>query len=282
MRPIQFYTDYRRYLSDYYEHQKTCSKVFSYRHFCLKSGIKSPSMYREVVAGKRNLTAAAIQAFIKGLKLSERDGRFFENLVHFNQAKTEDSKKKYLSILKKLYYRKPQKVIPFHLFEYYEKWYNPVIREIAVAMDWKGDFSVLAKSVNPPIKVTEARESVNLLLRLGFLQKDDNGRYTQSSSDITTGVEVSSLAVREINREYARLGMESLDRFPPNERDISSLIMAVPSNNLPELKQEIAEFRKRIVGLVSNEKEMGDTFYSLVVELYPVATPISQREENDA
>ncbi len=278
MQPLEFYTDYRQYLSDYYDHKRNTSKTFSYRSFCIKAGLKSPSIYREVVSGKRNLTQTTIYAFIKGLGLSERDGRFFENLVLFNQAKNEDNKKKFLAILRGLHYRKPQKLLPVHLYEYYQKWYNPVVRELAVAVEWNDDFSLLARSVNPQIKISEARESVSLLLRLGLLRKDGNGRYVQTDTDITTGSEVSSIAVRGMNREYARLGMEAIDRFPPSERDISSVIMAVPHNKLPELKREIADFRKRIIGLVDSEAEKGDNFYSLVVELFPVGQPANQQK----
>ena len=63
---------------------------------------------------------------------------------------------------------------------------HPVIREIAVAMDWKEDFS---------------------LLSLGLLRKDEKGKYVQTSADITTGPEVNSLAVKGMNREYTRLGI---------------------------------------------------------------------------
>lgn len=280
MQPIEFYTDYRIYLNDYYKYKKKASGFFSYRQFCMKAGLKSPSIYREVVAGKRNLTLQTIGAFIKGLGLSDRDGKFFENLVLFNQAKTEEAKRKYLSILRGLKYRKPQKLIPVHLFEYYEKWYNPVIRELAVTVDWKGDFSLLARSVNPPIKTSQARESVELLLRLGFLKKD-NGNFAQTSPDITTGAEVNSLLIRQLNREYARMGLEAIDRFPPSERDISSIIMGIPRSKLTEFKQAIVDFRKRIVGLADTESEGADSFYSLVVEFFPVGQSISSQESNN-
>jgi uncharacterized protein (TIGR02147 family) len=269
MKSIEFYTDYRKFLADYYGEKKAASRAFSFRSFCKKSGLKSPSMYREVAAGKRNLTSSAIDAFVKGIGLSERDGRFFEYLVLFNQAKTEENKKKYLRILQGLRYRKPQKLIPVHLYEYYEKWYNPVIRELAVVMDWDEDYSLLAKAVLPAIKISEARESMKLLLRLGFIRKNSDGSYSQTDTDITTGPEVNSLAVRQMNRHYAQLGIEALDRFPPSERDISSLIMGIPAEKLPQLKKEIVEFRKKLVGLIDS-KEKNDSIYSLVIEFFPI------------
>ncbi|HEX2958345.1 MAG TPA: TIGR02147 family protein [Chitinispirillaceae bacterium] len=281
MQPIEFYTDYRIYLSDYYHYKKKTSGFFSYRQFCIKAGLKSPSIYREVVSGKRNLTPSTIASFIKGVGFSERDGKFFENLVFFNQAKSEESKKKYLAILRGLRYRKPQKLIPVHLYEYYEKWYHPVIRELAAAFDWNDDFAILGRAVNPAIKTSEARESVELLLRIGFLKKLENGSYVQTSPDITTGAEVNSLSIRQLNRTYARLGLEAIDRFPPSERDISSIIMGIPKCKLTELKQVIVDFRKRIIELADNESEEIDSFYSLVIELFPVGQTTISKESDD-
>ena len=280
MKPLEFYTDYRAFLSDFYNERKKSSNGFSYRDFSCAAGLKSPSIYREVAAGKRNLTTAAVSAFVKGLGLSERDARFFENLVLFNQAKSDDARKKHIAVLRGLRYKKPQRIIPVHLYEFYEKWYNPVIRELAVALDWKGNYGVLAKSVIPSIKTSEARESVELQLRLGFLRKKSDNAYAQTDPDISTGPEVNSLAVREMNRFFAHLGEEAIDRFPPNERDVSSLIMGIPRNKLPQLKQEIVEFRKRLVELAgpAGPSEGADSFYSLVVELFPVAKPVPVKE----
>jgi uncharacterized protein (TIGR02147 family) len=279
MRDIEFYTDYRKFLSDFYAEKKKSSSGYSYRDFCLKAGLGSPSIYREVVSAKRNLSRAAISAFIRGLGLSEKDGRFFENLVLFNQAKTEHAKKKHIAILQGLRYKKPRKIIPVHLYEFYEKWYHPVIRELAVAMDWKDDFGMLAKCVIPQIKTSEARESMALQLSLGFLRKAADGGYVQTDPDISTGSEVNSLAVRQMNRCFAQFGVEAIDRFPVSERDVSSLVMGVPQSMLPQLKQEIADFRRKLIDLAGAAKAV-DGVYTVVVELFPVgkAFPVKERK----
>ncbi len=280
MKSIEFYSDFRTFLADFYAEKKKALSGFSYRSFCIKAGLNSPSIYKEVVGGKRNLTLSTISAFVKGLGLSERDGRFFENLVLFNQAKQEETKQKYLAILRGLRYRKPQKNIPFHMYDYYEKWYNPVIRELAVAFDWNEDYAKLARAVVPAIKLSEARDSVHMQLRLGFLVKDAGGKYRQAAPDITTGAEVNSLAVRNTNREFARLGVESIDRFAPSQRDVSSLVMGIPQSKLPILKQEIAEFRKRLVAIAGSD-EPTDAIYTLVLEFFPVAQRARPKGEND-
>ena len=270
MQPLEFYTDYRKYLDDFYTSKKSKSRSFSYRGFCLRAGIKSPSLYKEVVSGKRNLTLAAIALFIKGMGLSERDAHYFENLVLFNQAKGEKEKQRYMAALRGLRYRKPQKIIPFHLHEYYAKWHHCVVRELVAVLPWKENYARLAKSITPPIKASEARASVQLMLQLGFLKRDNRGRYTQTDPDISTGSEVNSLAVRQLNREFAKLGTEAIDRFPPAERDVSSLVMGIPKHKLPQLKNEIADFRRRLITLIDVQDPV-ESIYGLVIEFFPLA-----------
>ena len=47
---------------------------------------------------------------------------------------------------------------------YFSKWYNIIIRELACCIDWNDDYELLAKSIVPPIKKNEARESVEFLI----------------------------------------------------------------------------------------------------------------------
>jgi uncharacterized protein (TIGR02147 family) len=115
---------------------------------------------------------------------------------------------------------------------------------------------------------------------LGFLRRASDGTYVQTDPDITTGPEVSSLLVRDMNRRYAQLGVESVDRFPPSERDVSSIIMGIARDRLPLLKQEIAEFRKRLIGLAGDGKGIDD-YYAFVMEFFPVARTDKTKEETD-
>lgn len=51
MQSLEFYTDYRQYLRVFYDHKKRASRHYSYRQFCNRAGLKSPSIYREVTDG---------------------------------------------------------------------------------------------------------------------------------------------------------------------------------------------------------------------------------------
>ncbi|NLE02555.1 MAG: TIGR02147 family protein, partial [Fibrobacter sp.] len=184
MQRIENYDNYRDFLKDYFQDRKKRFPYFSNRYFCQKSGIKSPSLFQEVVEGKRNLTQKTIAAFIKGMDLTDRDAAFFTILVHLNQAKTSQERDFYLSQLKNLKQKVQVEVVPADHYEYYSRWYNPAIRELCCIVKWNDDYELLGSLLQPPLKAKDAKESVELLLRLGFLTKDESGNFTQTSPAI--------------------------------------------------------------------------------------------------
>ena len=163
MDRIEAYTDYRQFLRDFYEDRKKRSKSFSHRQFCRKAGLTSPSFLKEVIDGKRSLTDVSIAQFIQGLGLTDLDAAFFGALVRFNQATDSATKQQYLDQMRGLRRKVQAAVVPLDRYDYYSKWYHPVLRELAVHRIWNDDWAAMARCVRPQIKAREAREGIALL-----------------------------------------------------------------------------------------------------------------------
>ncbi len=273
MKNLEHYSDYRQYLKDYYEDAKQKHSFFSHRYFCRKAGIKSASLYQEVMLGKRKLTDMTIPCFIKGLELNEKEGHFFHALVHFNQSKSAIEKTRYLEEIRNLLPRITEKKVPMSLYAYYSKWYHIALRELACAFNWKENYTLLASKVCPPISTKEAKESIRLLLDLGMLLRDKDGTYRQSSPLITTGSEVVSVAVRNVNHQLAQLGVEAINQFSPTVRDISSFTVGLSEDSYQQIKQEIIGFRERIKRIVTGQKIVKKV-YNVNIQLFPLSEEI--------
>jgi uncharacterized protein (TIGR02147 family) len=270
MERIEFYTDYRKFLKDYYGEQKRLHPYFSYRYFCQKSGISSPGLFKEIVAGKRNLTNRTVAAFIKGMGLTESDASYFRTLVRFNQTENEQEKVQILEQLRGLRRKVKQAIVPLDLYEYYTTWYFPVIRELACILEWNDDFSLLARTVTPPIKKSEAKSAIGFLLEKGFLKKSIDGKYQQTHPALTTGSEVSSLGIRAFNEIMAKKGVEAIRQFPPSKRDIRTVVAGVSNKSYGLIKEEIREFISRVVRVVDDDKA-SDRVYSLNIQFFPLS-----------
>ena len=59
------YDDYRRFLEDYFEEQKSLKPVFSHRFFAAKAGFSSSSYCLNVIRGRFNLSIKSIDKLAK-------------------------------------------------------------------------------------------------------------------------------------------------------------------------------------------------------------------------
>lgn len=270
MQHIEFYTDYRKFLQDYYDDHKRRFAFFSYRYFCQKSGIRSPALFKEVVCGHRNLTSKTTEYFIKGLGLTERDAAYFRGLVQLNQSDNEQDKINIIEHLRGLRKKVDQKNVPLDGYDFYNTWYIPILRELACCISWNDDYRILARSVFPAIKKSEAREAVSFLVKKGFLHRNDNGTYIQRDPAITTGSEVTSVAIRAFNELMAHKGAEAIQHFPATQRDVRTVIAGVSATGYRQIKEEIREFVARVVRIVDDDTP-ADRVYSLNLQFFPVS-----------
>lgn len=273
MERIETYENYREFLKDCFEDRKKRFSFFSNRYFCKKAGITSPSLYQEVVKGKRNLTSKTIAAFSKGLNLTDCDAEYFKTLVLFNQCQTVWEKALYHESLKKFREKIPKEIIPPNQYEYFAKWYNPAIRELACLINWGDDYQLLASSLNPPIKKKEAKESVELLMKLGLLRKNNDGKYEQSSPAIASGNNV--IDVRTLNKQLSELGVSAVESIPSSERHISSMTMGISGKAFFQIEQEIEEFKDRLRRIIHND-ECSDAVYNINIQFFPVSRKIER------
>jgi uncharacterized protein (TIGR02147 family) len=191
-------------------------------------------------------------------------------LVHFNQTDNEQEKSLIFEQLRGLRRKVKQQFVPKNLYQYYSTWYYPALRELACIIDWKDDAAFLADLLEPSITETETREALEYLIDNGFIRKNMSGRYEQSDPAITTGSEVISDAVRKFNETLAHKGAESVQNFPPTERDVRAVVAGISRKSYLLIKEEIRDFISRTIRIVDDDTE-ADRVYSLNVQLFPLS-----------
>lgn len=277
MKSIFEYIDYRKYLHDYYEDKKKTTRHFSYRYFAQKSGITSPSFLKHVIDGKRNLTSAAIEKFITALKLKKKEASYFRNLVQFNQAKTSSEKQEHYAVLRSLFGTVQETVLRGKKYDYFQQWYNPIIRELICLHDFKDDYAALARSVVPAITEAQARKSLELLLDLKLVEETDTG-YRQTSSALIADDAITSMAVRSFAEAMLGHAQKALHNVAKTERYISATTMGVSKATYDVLVAEIEAFKDRIKTIVNNDKN-STIVYHLNMELFPMSKEMGNRGE---
>jgi len=270
------YTDYRRFLHDFYTMKKQASRAFSYRRICDRVGIKSTGHFTLILQGKANVSIPLALKLAAFLGLRKRETDYFQYLVLFNQARSHEDKRMYFE--KMASFRESRlHLVNAEQYEYYAKWYHSVIRALLEFVPFDGgDCGVLAKLLDPPVPATEVRKSFDLLKRLGMVERDDGGMWRPTDAVIDTGSPVDSLAVERYVLNTLSLAREAIDRFAGDERKFSWVTFGVSRTGYEAILKEAREFRRRIYRIV--ESEAADRVYQMNMQIFPVSRPHDDRK----
>jgi len=260
------YTNYRSFLRDVYTFKRKGSSRFSFRIFSRLAGFKSPNFLKLIIDGERNLSLDGIYKVASALQLNTREKEYFEILVQFNQVQKSSEKNYYCKRLES--FREFKKVQPLkkEQLDYFSKWYNVTIRELANTCDFRPDPVWVAKRLRPPIKIKDAHEALVLLKKLGLL-KEMNGKFVQSNTHLSTDGEVDSVGVLNFHKEMILRGAEALD-MPSDIRDVSSLTLAISEHQFNDLRQKIYQFYSQIQGWLESSKQPSDRVCQLNFQLF--------------
>ena len=95
MRSIFTYTNFRKYLKDYYREQKKVNPDFSHRWLVNKVGLTTSNYFLSIMDGSRNLPGDVSLRLTRHLGLGRKETYYFEHMVDFLQSKTAFEKKEY-------------------------------------------------------------------------------------------------------------------------------------------------------------------------------------------
>lgn len=246
------YLDARRFLREYYEHQKRTTRAFSYRSFARKASLKSPNYLKLVIDGERNLTPETAHRFAAACGLSGQALTYFVDLVAFTQARTTDEKSaRYERLIRFREHRSIHR-IDIAYGQYHSRWFVPAIRELVFRQDFCRDPVWVAAQLLPAITEKEAAEAISLLLELDLLT-DRDGVLVPAEPLVTTGSEVKGLHYRQYHQTMMTRAAASLDDLPQSDRDISSLTLCLGPGAIARMKERIQAFRRELLQLSADE-----------------------------
>lgn len=273
---IHTYLDYRRWLADYYDAAKIHQPSFSYRWFARRAGFSAPNFLKLVIENQRNLGPDSIPRFVDALRLDDTEARFFADLVQLNQATTaEDKNAAWERVSASRRFRQARR-IDADLFDYLSQWFYPAIREMVARADFVEDPEWIAAEVLPPIRPAQAKRALAVLLDLGFVTRDVDGRLQRGEPSVTTGHEVRSLAIGNYHRQMLQRAAESIDLVERELRDISALTVCIQRARVPELKQRIHAFRETLLELCDGDANP-EAVYQCNIQLFPLSRVTPRR-----
>jgi len=282
---VRDYLDYRQFLEDYYRFRKSTTggiRPYSYGDFSAAADIKSPRYLKMIIQGQRKLSDQMMRRFCKAMHLDREQSVEFCRLVHYGQAQDPMVRQ---SFLRQLIDMRIEKQVATGEIDKVslEKVPNWVVWVVFAMSDQKGvDFKskTLEKLFYGRISQRIIEKALASLYESGLLKHDpETGEIRKTRELIESPENVPVALIRKLQAEFCYLGMEALYQVPPEEREMSSLTLALTEEEFDRIRFDIRKFRKRIQAETRSNREdsKADRIYQLNVQLFPITDCVEKR-----
>lgn len=268
MKPVFEYLDYRAVLRDAYEERKSESSFYSYRMMAESFGLFPSNIFR-ILHGEGHLPARCQSRALEFLGLSGRSAEYYLLLISYARERTAKAKSEILEKAMTLrdVARRP---LEAQELEYFSRWWTAVLRALLEITEGRAVPAELARCMIPPVEETEIQTALALLQELGLVKKASSGRLLPAQAHLTAGGPAKAQAVRGFQRQILALAAESLERFKPDDRDVSTLTLSMDENAFREIRELVRECRRQIQKRVE-ECRASDRVLHLAMAFFPAA-----------
>lgn len=155
-------------------------------------------------------------------------------------------------------------------------WYHFAILELMEVKGFQPNSSWIASALG--LKSIEVEAAIDRLKRVGLLKVKADGNWEDLSGGFTTsiGPDMISTAHRRLQEQFLQKATEALANTPIDERDHSTMTMAVDRSRLPAAREKIRRFRRELATFLV-EGEARDEIFNLNIALFPI-TKLNERK----
>lgn len=267
------YTNYRDFLRERFEQLKAQNPAWSHRMVAQKLGFKSTGHFAQILGSKLRLGGQYIEPLALLLGLSPREQRFFELLVHLNQARTERDQRYYLKEMA-AFEEAPIAQMSLEQYDFYRHWYYAALRELL----WMRDFGPSSESelgglLRPAITASKVKKALRHMQVLGIVELVGQ-IYKPTHQMVSTGAGARSQALDLYVENFAHLAAQSPARFGPGEKFHSWIALSASPQCYQQMIEEIRLCRRKIMDLVAADQG-ADRVYHLNMHLFPLSEKLS-------
>jgi uncharacterized protein (TIGR02147 family) len=272
---IYDYTEYPKYLRDYYDIRKETDNWFSYQYMADKLKLSNKSQIARIFEGKRKrLPNEIIEGFNQILKHTPEEAGYFLLLVALFEAESAEEKNSVLRMMNRSLRQQQIRELERKEYEYMREWYHPIVREVITTPGFTGGAKEIAQLMLTRIPLEQIEESIDLLRNLGMIAKDGE-QWNLKDVSVSLKQDRRKLAVRHYQKQLLSMLPEALgvDKDKYRTRTITATF-GFDVNQIDEILAIIEDFYKKLLGLLTDMDATKNQVYQFNLQLYPLTKRI--------
>jgi uncharacterized protein (TIGR02147 family) len=155
-------------------------------------------------------------------------------------------------------------------------WYHFAILELTFVSDFESNPRWISKQLG--ISITETKLAIERLTRCGLLM-ERNGRYIKTQEQLSSSNKhLTTPALRRNQKQFLEKAVHSLENDPIEDRNMSSMTMAIDPEKIPTAKLMIREFNQALCQFLESGKRK--RVYNMEIAFYPLQINSKKRKKN--
>lgn len=261
------FTNFRKYLDEYQAARVQTDPDFTRAGACALLGLpKTRSYYNDIVKGKK-LSTRMIPKFVEVLGLNKKEARYFETLVNMDQAKTATERNAFFEELLKQH-PDSHRILNEDAYEYYNHWYNSVLFTALEVVDVSDDLEPIQKLIFPKVSVGTLKRSLELLERLGFVRKNEDGFWKSCRDSVSSGAYNNSDLVRQYQLQCFELSKQALLASDESSSDMGTFTFSVSDDAFKAIAKEIQGLKAKVRKIIMQDKKKATGVHQLNIHLF--------------
>ncbi len=261
------FTHFRKYLDEYQAARVQTDPEFTRAGVCALLGLpKTRSYFNDIVKGKK-LSGRMIPKFVEVLGLNKKEAKYFETMVNFDQAKTTTERNAFFDELIKQH-PDPHHILDEDAYEYYNHWYNSVLFTALDVMDVSDDLEPIQKRIFPKVSVGTLKRSLELLARIGFVRKNEDGFWKSCRESVSSGAYSNNDLVRQYQLQCFELSKQALLANDDNPSDMGTFTFSVSDDAYKEIALEIQNLKAKVRKIITQDKKEATGVHQLNIHLF--------------
>lgn len=245
--------DYREILQTELKKRCQANPSYSLRAFANKINLQSSTL-SEVLNRKAGLSLAKAKTIAEKLNFNDGEQDYFTTLVQASHARAKRDRE--LAKIKLLKFKQTNnKKIEMDKWKFISQWHHVGILELTKVNGFKSTPRWIAEQLG--ITATEARHATHRLIRLGILKFDGTQLKPTGKWLLTSPDGIPSDCIKQSHLNILKKASAAIYEQPLEERNYSSLIMAIDTDKIAEAKKLIHDFNCKLNKLLtaSNDRK---------------------------
>lgn len=203
----------------------------------------SPAQLSLVLNGKKGISEKAALRIANRLSMTEAEKQNFCDLAIVADSKSRDKRRGAQERLALAESARTHPTIAGEAFKVISDWYHFAIMELTCQRGFVSTVEHIKDQLS--ISKWEVEQALGRLEALGLIELKD-GQWKQTALDLAATTEIPSEAIRKFHSQVLGKALQAVEIQSEDERDVSSLLIGIHLEDMPQYKSVIKDFHGRM------------------------------------